>query len=38
MTANTNLPASPTHASTSYNKYMTGLMEKMDKMSNASSG
>ena len=37
-TAKTNLPASLTRASTFYKRYMTGLMERMDKMSDLSSG
>jgi hypothetical protein len=37
-TGNTNLPASMTRASTFYKRYMTGLMEQTDKMSDASSG
>jgi hypothetical protein len=37
-TAKTNLPASLTRASTFYNRYMTGLMERMDKISDVSSG
>ena len=37
-TASTNLPASLTRASTFYEIYITGLKEKMDKMSDASSG
>jgi hypothetical protein len=38
MTANTNLLASLTRASTFYNGYMTGLMEQMDKICGASFG
>ncbi len=38
VTDNTNLPASLTRASTFYKKYVTGLMEQTDKMSDASSG
>jgi hypothetical protein len=37
-TASTNLSASLTRASTFYEIYITGLIEKIDKMSNASSG
>lgn len=37
-TAKTNLPASLTHASTFYKEYMIRLMEKMDKISDTSSG
>jgi hypothetical protein len=37
-TAKTNLLASLTHASTFYKRYITGLMERMDKMSDAFSG
>jgi hypothetical protein len=37
-TTNTNLPASSTGASTFYKGYMTGLIEQMNKMSDASSG
>jgi hypothetical protein len=36
--AKTNLPASLTRASTCYKRYMTGLMERMDKMSDVSFG
>ena len=36
-TAKTNLPASLKRASTFYRRYMTRLMKKMDKMSDASS-
>ena len=37
-TANTNLSASLTRASTFYEIYITGLIEKIDKMCGASSG
>ena len=37
-TAKTNLPASLTHASTFYKRYITGPMERIDKMSGASFG
>lgn len=37
-TTNTNLPASLKRASIFYKRYIAGLMEKMGKMSNASSG
>ena len=37
-TAKTNLPASLTRASTCYKRYMSGLMERMDNMSDVSSG
>ena len=37
-TASMNLPASLTRASTFYKIYIAGLMENMDKMSDASSG
>jgi hypothetical protein len=38
ITASTNLPASLVRASTYYKIYITGLMEKMDKVCGASSG
>jgi hypothetical protein len=37
-TADTNLPASLARASTFYKRYMTGLMEKIDRITDASSG
>jgi hypothetical protein len=36
--AKTNLPAFLIHALAYYKRYMTGLMERMDKMSDLSSG
>ena len=38
ITAKTNLPVFLTHVSTFYKRYITGLMERIDKISNVSSG